>query len=67
MRAMDVVNEARGALRASEVFGTPYEKDGITIIPAAKSQAAPVEAGTSRIRRPAVSDSACRRGRSAPS
>jgi uncharacterized spore protein YtfJ len=33
---MDVVNEARGAMRASEVFGAPYEKDGVTIIPAAK-------------------------------
>jgi uncharacterized spore protein YtfJ len=36
MRVMDVVNEAKGAMRASEVFGVPYEKDGITIIPAAK-------------------------------
>jgi uncharacterized spore protein YtfJ len=36
MRVMDVVNEAKGAMRASEVFGTPYEKNGITIIPAAK-------------------------------
>jgi uncharacterized spore protein YtfJ len=33
---MDVVNEAKGAMRASDVFGTPYEKNGITIIPAAK-------------------------------
>jgi uncharacterized spore protein YtfJ len=33
---MDVVNEARGAMRASEVFGAPYEKNGVTIIPAAK-------------------------------
>ena len=36
MRVMDVVNEAKGAMRASEVFGTPYEKDGITLIPSAK-------------------------------
>src|SRR5438445_7716758 len=36
MRVMDVVNEAKGAMRASEVFGPPYEKAGITIIPAAK-------------------------------
>src|SRR5256886_17145116 len=36
MRVMDVINEAKGAMRASEVFGAPYEKDGITIIPAAK-------------------------------
>jgi uncharacterized spore protein YtfJ len=33
---MDVVNEAKGAMRVSEVFGMPYEKNGITIIPAAK-------------------------------
>src|SRR5256885_14129240 len=36
MRVMDVVNEAKAAMRVSEVFGTPYEKNGITIIPAAK-------------------------------
>ncbi|TMF11799.1 MAG: sporulation protein [Chloroflexi bacterium] len=36
MRVIDVVNEAKAAMRASEVFGTPYEKNGITIIPAAK-------------------------------
>jgi uncharacterized spore protein YtfJ len=36
MRVMDVVNQAKGAMRVSEVFGTPYEKDGITIIPAAR-------------------------------
>src|SRR5437870_11843110 len=36
MRVMDVVNEAKGAMRASEVFGTPHEKNGVTIIPAAK-------------------------------
>src|SRR5919108_2555863 len=36
MRVMDVVNEAKGAMRASEVFGTPYEKDGVTVIAAAR-------------------------------
>ena len=36
MRVMDVVNEARSAMKASEVFGEPYEKNGITIIPAAR-------------------------------
>jgi uncharacterized spore protein YtfJ len=36
MRAVDVVNEVKGAMRASEVFGTPYEKNGVTIIPAAR-------------------------------
>jgi uncharacterized spore protein YtfJ len=35
MRVMDVVNEAKGAMRATAVFGEPYEKNGITIIPAA--------------------------------
>ena len=36
MRVMDVVNEAKSAMRVSEVFGAPYEKNGITVIPAAK-------------------------------
>src|SRR5579864_1660377 len=36
MRIMDVVNDARSAMRASEVFGTPYETNGVTIIPAAR-------------------------------
>src|ERR1700730_1277526 len=36
MRVMDIVNEARGAMRGSEVFGTPYKKKGTTIIPAAR-------------------------------
>ena len=35
MRVMDIVNEARGAMRASAVFGEPFEKNGVTIIPAA--------------------------------
>lgn len=36
MRVMDVVNETKNAMRVSEVFGTPYEKNGVTIIPAAR-------------------------------
>ena len=36
MRVMDVVSDAKSAMRASEVFGTPYEKNGVTIIPAAR-------------------------------
>ena len=36
MRVMDVINEAKSAMRASEVFGAPYEKNGITVIPAAR-------------------------------
>lgn len=35
MRVMEIVTEAKSAMRASEVFGTPYEKNGLTIIPAA--------------------------------
>jgi uncharacterized spore protein YtfJ len=35
MRVIDVVNEAKGAMRASAVFGEPFEKNGLTIIPAA--------------------------------
>jgi uncharacterized spore protein YtfJ len=36
MRVMDVVNEAKSAMRADEVFGTPVEKNGVTVIPAAR-------------------------------
>ena len=36
MRVMDIVNEAKGAMRASAVFGDPFEKNGVTIIPAAR-------------------------------
>lgn len=36
MRAMDVVNDTRSAMRVSEVFGAPIEKNGVTIIPAAR-------------------------------
>lgn len=36
MRVMDVVNEAKAAMRATAVFGEPFEKNGITIIPAAR-------------------------------
>jgi uncharacterized spore protein YtfJ len=33
---MDIITEAKSVMRANEVFGTPYEKNGLTIIPAAK-------------------------------
>ncbi|HVH65682.1 MAG TPA: spore germination protein GerW family protein [Candidatus Acidoferrum sp.] len=36
MRVMDIVTEAKSIMRASEVFAPPYEKNGLTIIPAAK-------------------------------
>lgn len=36
MRAMDIVNEAKAAMHVTQVFGQPYEKNGVTVIPAAK-------------------------------
>jgi uncharacterized spore protein YtfJ len=36
MQITDVVNETRSVMKASEVFGTPVEKNGVTVIPAAK-------------------------------
>ena len=36
MRVMEFVNETKAAMRVSQVFGEPYEKNGVTIIPAAR-------------------------------
>jgi uncharacterized spore protein YtfJ len=36
----DVIDQARDTLTVKRVFGDPYEKDGITMIPAAKVQGA---------------------------
>ena len=38
MQVQDVINQARDALTVKRVFGEPYEKDGVTIIPAARVQ-----------------------------
>jgi uncharacterized spore protein YtfJ len=38
MEVRDVVGQARDALTVKRVFGEPYEKDGVTIIPAARVQ-----------------------------
>ena len=38
MEAHDVIAQARDALTVKRVFGEPYEKDGVTIIPAARVQ-----------------------------
>jgi uncharacterized spore protein YtfJ len=35
MKAIEAVLKARDALTVERVFGTPYEKDGVTVIPAA--------------------------------
>ena len=36
MEVQDVIAQARDALTVKRVFGEPYEKDGVTIIPAAR-------------------------------
>jgi uncharacterized spore protein YtfJ len=38
MEVQDLVGQARDALTVKRVFGEPYEKDGVTIIPAARVQ-----------------------------
>ena len=38
MEVQDVITQARDALTVKRVFGEPYEKDGVTIIPAARIQ-----------------------------
>ena len=38
MEVQDVIAQARDALTVKRVFGEPYEKDGVTIIPAASVQ-----------------------------
>jgi uncharacterized spore protein YtfJ len=38
MQVQDVIAQARDALTVKRVFGEPYEKDGVTIIPAARVQ-----------------------------
>jgi hypothetical protein len=40
MELPDVINQARDAMTVKRVFGDPYEKDGVTMIPAAKVQGA---------------------------
>ena len=38
MEVQDVIAQARDTLTVKPVFGEPYEKDGVTIIPAARIQ-----------------------------
>ena len=38
MEVSDVITQAREALTVKRVFGEPYEKNGVTVIPAAKVQ-----------------------------
>ena len=36
MDVQEIINQARDAMTVRRVFGDPYEKDGLTIIPAAR-------------------------------
>ena len=36
MEVQEVIAQARDALTVKRVFGEPYEKDGVTVIPAAR-------------------------------
>jgi uncharacterized spore protein YtfJ len=38
MDVQEVIGQARDALTIKRVFGEPYEKDGVTVIPAARVQ-----------------------------
>jgi uncharacterized spore protein YtfJ len=38
MQVQDVIDQARDTLTVKRVFGEPYEKDGVTVIPAARIQ-----------------------------
>jgi uncharacterized spore protein YtfJ len=38
MEVQDVIAQARDTLTVKRVFGEPYEKDGVTVIPAARLQ-----------------------------
>jgi uncharacterized spore protein YtfJ len=38
MNVQDVITQARDALTVKRVFGDPYERNGVTVIPAAKVQ-----------------------------
>jgi uncharacterized spore protein YtfJ len=40
MEVQDVIAQARDTLTVKRVFGEPYEKDGVTVIPAARVQGA---------------------------
>ena len=40
MDVQEIASQARDALTVKRVFGEPYEKDGMTIIPAARVQGA---------------------------
>src|SRR4030095_14987853 len=41
MEVNDVISQARDTLTVKRVFGDPYEKNGVTVIPAARVQGGP--------------------------
>jgi uncharacterized spore protein YtfJ len=43
MEVNDVIAQARDTLTVKRVFGEPYERNGVTVIPVAKVQGAPGE------------------------
>ena len=40
MEVQDIIAQARDALTVKRVFGDPYEREGVTVIPAARVQGA---------------------------
>ena len=36
MTAQEILDQARGSMTVKRVFGEPYEKNGVTLVPAAK-------------------------------
>jgi len=40
VNVQDVISQARDAITVKRVFGDPYEKNGVTVIPAARVQGA---------------------------
>ena len=57
MDIIETISKARDAINVKRVYGDPYERDGVVVIPAAsdaaRAQAAsPRAAFTARLRRP---------------
>ena len=51
MEPFELLNKTRDALTVQKVFGEPYDKDGVTIVPVAKiSGGAAVGAAERRVR-----------------
>ena len=67
MDVQELLAEARDAMTARRVYGEPYERDGMTVIPAAVIREARAGArAEARTARAEAAASAWRPGRSAP-